>query len=100
MKITDTVSTKTTAGVWLADVPVDGTYNQKRKQVCVFKGVGTIIGCKETIIDYSAWDDSAFYDITHKKTGIVKYQNFLVKCDNGEGWTGAGALVKNPVDIR
>ena len=56
MNIGDKVSPKTVAGLWLADVPVNGQVKQQRKSVCVFNGVGTIIDFHDTIIDYDTWD--------------------------------------------
>lgn len=88
MKVGDTVIPKTPAGLWLADMPVNGLYNQKRNNVCVFNGIGKILKIEYVIIDYNAW--SSIY----KGIGKVKYQNCLVKCDSGTGWAGSGALIK------
>lgn len=94
MKIGDKVTPKTPAGLWLADVPVDGEAKQQRKSVCVFRGVGTIIASQETLIDYDKWDaESDDDDIKYESIGVITYQNYLIKCDGGEGWAGEGALV-------
>lgn len=93
MNIGDKVSPKTVAGLWLADVPVNGQVKQQRKSVCVFNGVGTIIDFHDTIIDYDEWNSEADDDDIKYETGTVQYRNYLVSCDDGQGWAGAGALI-------
>lgn len=88
MKVGDTVTTKTPAGLQLADVPTDGDYHQKQNVTCVFKGTGKILMVKYITIDYDSWPGS------YEGIGKVRYYNCLVKCDAGIGWAGMGALIK------
>lgn len=94
MNVGDKVSPKTPAGLWLADVPVDGEAKQIRKSVVVFRGVGTVIAVSDCVIDYDQWeaedDDS---DGLYTGIGKVDYRSCLVQFDDGEGWAGEGALV-------
>ena len=93
MKIGDKVTSKTKAGLWLADVPVNGEAKQQRNSVCVFKGIGVIVSAQETLIDYDKYDAESDDDLTHESIGVVTYRNYLVRCDAGVGWAGEGALV-------
>ena len=98
MNIGDIVTPKTVAGLMLADVPVDGTYKQKRRDVCCFNGIGRIIQIKDIIIDYDAWDAQIENLAPEEKflVGKITYRNCLVECKAGSiaGWAGEGALMK------
>lgn len=95
IKIGDKVHPKTTAGLWLADVPINGEYSQQRKSVCVFKGIGTIIDVHKVLIDYDKWDKEASEDgIKYGIAGLVPYTSYLIRCESGEGWGGHGAVIK------
>ena len=94
MKIGDKVTSKTKAGLWLADVPVNSEAAQQRNSVCVFKGIGVIVSAQETLLDYDKYNaESDDDDLTHESIGVVTYRNYLVRCDAGVGWAGEGALV-------
>lgn len=94
MKLGDKVTPKTPCGLILADCPINGEYKQHRKDICVFRGIGVIVDQSECVIDYDIWDElsgnepDALY-----KAGQVPYVNYLIRCDAGIGWAGAGALV-------
>lgn len=91
MDIGSKVTPKTTAGLILADCPTNGEYKQQRKNVCVFRDVGTIIDRSDCVIDYDMWDELAGEQIYN--IGKIPYVNYLVQCDTGIGWAGAGALL-------
>lgn len=65
--------------LWLADVPVNGEYNQSRKSVCVFEGTGKVLQIEDCIIDYDEWD----------KLDDPEQDSFNLA---GIGWAGSGAL--------
>lgn len=96
MDIGDSVTPVTPAGLWLADCPVDGTFKQKRENVCVFKGVGEIIGIKDCVIDYDAWDEQNTVDsVIGYNIGKVHYKSYLIRCSAGIGWAGQGAITQH-----
>jgi hypothetical protein len=87
LQIGDKVSPKTAAGLCLADTPIDGAYNQDRTTICVFRGQGVVLKTDTVIIDYSGWPGAIYHHI-----GKVAYQNCLIECEAGTGWTGSSAL--------
>jgi len=91
----DVVTPKCPAGLWLSDRAPTGAYQQVRKNVCVFQGVGTIVARKSCVIDYDEWDRRAAEgegEVDYN-LGQVKYTSYLVECDSGTGWAGEGAIV-------
>lgn len=89
IKIGDTV-TPISPGLWLADVPTNGDYYQKRNSVCVFRGTGEVIDVHKIIIDYDEWNKQDlingvgdFYSF-----GPIEYTEYLIQCDAGIGWGG------------
>lgn len=99
MNIGDSVVPLTKVGLWLADVPVNGEYNQPRNDVCVFKGIGTIIDVHKCIIDYDDWDRirKSLYegeDYVPYEMSKVDFFDYLIQCDDGIGW-GAGIKLLN-----
>lgn len=88
MKIGDEVRPKTFAGLELADMPADGTYNQKRNPTCIFTGIGRVLKLHNVIIDYDTWSTQ----YAEQKLGKVKYTNCFIECETGKGWAGLGAL--------
>lgn len=99
INVGDTVIPQTPAGLELADVSTSGEYEQKLKTTCVLKGKGTVISVVDCIIDYDDWEkqEGKSYGI---KLGKVEYRSCLVRCANGEGWAGEGALVKQDGDSK
>ena len=99
MNIGDKVTPKSGA-LWLAKVPVNGDYHQRREGSVIFSGVGEIIDTNTCQIDYDEWDriraeetgDAPY----NTNLGIVTYQSVLIKTGNSEGWAGAGAVVLVP----
>jgi hypothetical protein len=87
ININDTVINKSPGGLCLADVPCNGDYNQKRNCTCILKGEGIVIDVKDVIIDYSTWPDG-------EDEGKILHRNCKIKCENGIGWTGQGAIIK------
>ena len=87
MKIGTKVTPISKAGLWLADVPTNGSYNQTRNQVCVFEGVGEIIDSHFCIIDYDEWERMAEEEPTF--LGKRNCLTYLIKCKNGIGWGSA-----------
>lgn len=96
MDIGDSVTPVTPAGLWLADCPVDGTFEQKRENVCVFKGIGEILERKDCVIDYDAWDEQDTDSNEKYNIGkVVHYTNYLIRCSAGTGWAGQGAITQH-----
>jgi len=95
MNIGDKVIPKTPAGLWLADVPTNGEYNQITKEVCVFTGIGTVIDVFDCVIDYDEWDRQKDDDDVKYDIGKVEYRSCLVQFEGGQGWAGSGALKLN-----
>lgn len=96
IEIGDTVTPVTWTGLWLADVPVNGKYHQKRNDVCIFKGEGKVLKKHKCIIDYDEWvehDRILEYGELHS-VGKVEYINLLIECDDGIGWAGLNAVTK------
>lgn len=95
IKVGDFV-TPVSNGLWLADVPVNGDYYQKRNNVCVFKGKGKVLKMAECVIDYDAWAEqdriNGIGDFI--SYGKLNYVNLLIECDSGTGWGGLGAVNK------
>lgn len=87
IKIGDYVTPVTSAGLQLADIPVDGTYEQKRAVARIFRGIGRVVKTHDVIIDYDTWpSEDDFY------LGKINYRDCLIECDAGTGWGGAGAV--------
>lgn len=83
------VAPKTSAGLELADTPVDGSYRQIRKTVGVLRGLAIVIDIDDVIIDYDDWPTSRCDGL-----GKVEFRNCKVQTEDGiEGWAGEGALV-------
>ena len=78
--------------LWLADVPVNGEYNQSRKSVCVFEGTGKVLQIEDCIIDYDEWDKLDDLERESFDLGKVEFRNCLIECTAGIGWAGSGAL--------
>lgn len=89
MSIGDKVTPITPAGVCLRYKPTTGKYKENFDVSCVFTGVGTIIHSTTVIIDYDSWPD-----YNYVKLGKIEYKDCLIKCKNGYGWAGAGALLR------
>ena len=105
------VCPKTPAGLCLANVPVNGEFEQKRETVCVFTGQGKVLRVESCIIDYDSWpapepepdfagdgEDELEGETCDYRLGKVEYLNCLVECDAGTGWAGAGALMTISTD--
>ena len=97
IKIGDTV-TPISPALWLTDVPVNGDYNQKRNNACVFEGVGKVLKTHKVVIDYDEWHKQDkingfgdFYSV-----GKLEYVSYLIECDAGIGWGGAVLKLKEP----
>lgn len=94
IKVGNIVRPKSTKGLWLADVAINGEHKQPRKNVCIFEGTGIVLEIQECIIDYDEWGRLDGFGEELNKLGKVKYRDCLVKCSAGIGWAGAGALEK------
>jgi len=93
VQVGDLVTPDTLAGVWLADVPVDGKRDQLRNSTSVFRGVGEVIDMSRVEIDYDSWGG------LYVGTGVLEYISLKVRTETGEsGWVGAGAV--NVVDQK
>jgi len=97
IKIGDTV-TPISPALWLADVPVNGDYYQKRNNACVFEGVGKVLKTHKVVIDYDEWSKQDkineigdFYSV-----GKLEYVDFLIECDAGIGWGGGVVKLEEP----
>lgn len=90
----DIVSPVTPAGLWLADVPVDGSQGQSRESVCVLVGEGVVVEVCDVVVDYDSWEDVEIEGeiVTYRGLGTVPYRNLLVESEVGRGWTGEGAV--------
>jgi hypothetical protein len=73
----------------LADVPVNGKYQQHRNVTCIFRGTGTVFDIEHVIIDYDSW---ATADKLYENIGQLEYEDYLIFCDDGVGWAGMGAI--------
>ena len=98
IKVGDTVK-PISQGLWLADVPVNGDYYQKRNNACVFKGEGKVLKIHKVIIDYDEWCEQDrineigdFYSV-----GKLESRDFLIECDAGIGWGGGITKVKEQI---
>jgi hypothetical protein len=89
INVGDKVLPKSPGGLCLATVASTGEFLQKRDTSCIFVNEGIVIEVKDIIIDYSSWPDNDY-----EKLGKILYRNCKVKCCNGVGWAGEGALVK------
>lgn len=90
------VTPRTPAGLWLADVPCDGTQEQARQNACVLTGEGIVLDVQDIMIDYDTWSDVLGEVCSTKGLGQVAYRSCLLQCTEGIGWAGAGALVLMP----
>jgi hypothetical protein len=88
IKVGDKVMPVTPAGVCLRDKPTTGKYKEDYNVPCVFTSVGTVLKLKTVIIDYDSWPDD------DTKLGKIEYTDCFIKCKNGTGWVGRGALMK------
>lgn len=93
INIGDIVTPKTPAGLWLGDSPTNGDKNQVVKEVSVFKGSGTVTEVYDCIIDYDEWNAGTEFE--DPPLGKVKYRSCFIQFEDGQGWAGAGALVKS-----
>ena len=93
LSVGDLVSPKTSAGLELSDVAVDGKYKQDIKVICVFKGVGVVKDIKNCIIDYNMWDRMSGKYEDECTTGKVNFTSYLIECEDGRGWAGMGAII-------
>lgn len=84
----DRIMPKTEAGLELSTIPCNGKKDQKREVSCVFIDVGIVLRTQAILIDYGSWGGR------YEGLGKVPYQNCLIKCKAGIGWTGAGAVFK------
>ena len=98
IKVGDTVK-PISQGLWLADVPVNGDYYQKRNNACVFKGEGKVLKIHKVIIDYDEWCEQDrineigdFYSV-----GKLESRDFLSEFDAGIGWGGGITKVKEQI---
>jgi hypothetical protein len=96
IKVGDIVTPITPSGLWLADVPINGDYNQKRDSIYVFKGEGKVLKMNKTIIDYDEWGEQDKINGIEYLIGVGKleYIDLLIECDAGIGWGGLGAVTK------
>jgi len=80
------VKTKSSSGLWLADVSEDGSYNQLRKNTCVLDGddVGEVLDVNSFVVDYDEWERLAGEEPTF--LGKHNRKCYLIKCKNGIGW--------------
>ena len=90
IQIGDFVTPITPAGLWLANVPVDGDYYQERVEVCVFKGKGKVLKIHKVVIDYDEWceQDRINGFGSHFGVGKIEYTDYLIECSAGIGWGG------------
>jgi hypothetical protein len=95
IEVGDIVTPITPAGLWLADVPVNGDYYQKRNDVCVFKGEGKVLKVNKVIIGYDEWSEQDRINgiSDFGSLGKCEYTDYLIECDAGIGW--GGGVTKN-----
>lgn len=97
IKIEDTV-TPISPSLWLANVPTDGNYYQKRDNVCVFKGKGKVLAIHKVIIDYDEWSKQDRINGVGDfgSIGKLEYKDYFIQCDAGIGWGGGVVKVEEP----
>ena len=88
MDIGDSVTPITPAGLCLADCPVDGTFEQKRENVCVFKGIGEIIDIKAGAASTEAFGKGI--EIKSNFKPIVDKSQVVIKADWLDTYLGTG----------
>jgi len=88
IKIGSKVMPVTPEGLCLSSTPYTDKYEDIYETSCVLTGVGVVLERRSIIIDYDKWPDM------YIGLGKGEYISFLVKCKDGVGWAGAGALRK------
>ncbi len=82
LKVGQSVTPTTNAGLWLANECRDGSQDCKLTNACVFYGIGKILEVQTIVIDYDTWLP-IYSDI---KIGEIQIHYYKIACDNGIGW--------------
>jgi hypothetical protein len=87
IRIGSKVASVCSSGLCLSTTPFTKRYTQEKyDSSIVLTGIGVVLERRSFVIDYDTWPD------IYIGLGKMDYVSFLIKCRDGVGWAGAGAL--------